>query len=57
MTLGKRIFDEDFHEWKMIPFYLIRKAFGANFKFHSSLDMSKCPRKMFTLFYLEILTG
>ena len=33
------------------------KKFGANFKFHSNLYISRCPLKMFPLFYQEISTG
>lgn len=51
-----RLFDENFHEWKIIPPYLIWKVLEANFKFHSVLDISKCPLEKVPLFYLEILT-
>ena len=33
------------------------KNFGANFEFHSNLYISKCPLKMFPLFYQEISKG
>ena len=46
----RRHFDANFHEWKIILPYLAQKVFGANFKFHSNLDISKCPLKMFPLF-------
>ena len=32
------------------------KTFRANFKFHSNLYISKCPLRMFSLFYQEIST-
>ena len=36
----KRLFDNNFHQWKLIPLYLIRKYLGKIFKFHSSLKVS-----------------
>ena len=51
-----RLFDENIHEWKIIPPYLIRKVLEANYKFHSVLDISKCPLEKVPLFYQEILT-
>ena len=34
----KKLFDENFHEWKIIPLHLIRITFGQDFKFHSNLS-------------------
>ena len=31
----RTLYDNSFHEWKLIPFYLIEKHFGNSFKFHS----------------------
>ena len=57
MFLGKgQLFDQNFHEWKIIPLYLFRKVFRI-FKFHSNLDISKSPNTIFLLFYQEILMG
>ena len=36
----KRLYDESFHEWKVIPNYLITKALGDNFRFHSNLKFN-----------------
>ena len=33
----KKLYDENFHEWKVIPLHLIRITFGQIFKFHSNL--------------------
>ena len=33
----KRLYDESFHEWKIIPSYLIKTIFCENFKFHPFL--------------------
>ena len=32
----KRLYDNSFHEWKLIPFSLIQKSSGRSFKFHSN---------------------
>ena len=57
MFLCKQLFEENLHEWKIIPLYIIRIFFGANFKFHSNLDISNFLLKTLELFYQEILTG
>ena len=30
----KRFFEDDFHNWKVIPLFLIGKHLGKDFKFH-----------------------
>ena len=30
----KTLFDDNFHQWKVIPLYLIQKYLSTNFKFH-----------------------
>ena len=35
----KRLFDRNFHEWKIIPLFLFEKYLGKNSKFHGSLDI------------------
>ena len=32
----KRLFDNNFHQWKLVPLYLIRQYSGKIFKFHSN---------------------
>ena len=32
-----RLYDNSFHEWKLIPLYLIEKSFGTSFKFQTKL--------------------
>ena len=49
----KRLFEDDFHGWKVIPLFLIGKHLGKNIKFHNDIEInndiySKCPS-----FYLE----
>ena len=36
----KRLFDNDFCQWKLIPLYLIRQYLGKKIKFHSNLEVS-----------------
>ena len=51
----KRLFDNNFHQWKLIPLYLIRQHLGKNFKFHSDLEVSRSFLCKFPKFYEEIL--
>ena len=52
----RRLFDDNFHDWEVIPSFLIKKKFGENFKFHSNVDFTKCSLNNFPRFYKEILT-
>ena len=36
-SLIKRLYDDSFHEWKLIPLKLFKKSFGDELKFHSNL--------------------
>ena len=36
----KRLYDDSFHEWKLIPLKLIKKSFGEDLKFHSNLSFN-----------------
>ena len=51
----KRLYDDSFHEWKIIPLHLISKIFGNSFIFHSNLSFKKKLIKSFPSFYKEIL--
>ena len=42
----KRLYDDKFHKWKLIPLHLIKFTFGINFKIHSNLDFD--DSKIFT---------
>ena len=33
----RRLHDNLFHEWKLIPLFLIKNSLGSSFKFHSNL--------------------
>ena len=52
----KRLFDDNFHNWKIMPLFLIKNKFGENFKFHSHVDIPKCSLNNLPCFYKEILT-
>ena len=49
----KRLFDRNFHDWRIIPHFLFQKNFGKNFEFHGSLDIPQF--KKMPEFYREIL--
>ena len=51
----RRFSDDCFHEWKLIPLYLIEKSFGTSFKFHSNLLFKSNKTKFFPSFYKEII--
>ena len=42
----KQLYDDKFHEWKLIPLHLIKSIFRINFKSHSDLDFD--DSKIFT---------
>ena len=47
----RRLFDNSFHQWKVIPLFFINKTFGEHFKFHSNLDFSDDTVKCFPSYY------
>ena len=50
----RRLYDNSFHKWKMIPLYLIEKSFGTSFKFHPNLLFKSNKIKFFPSFYRQI---
>ena len=50
----KKLYDENFHEWKIIPLHLIRITFGHNFKNHSNLSYDTKLLTSFPVFYNNI---
>ena len=50
----KRLFEDDFHDWKIIPLFLIGKYLGENFKFHNNIDMNNDTLSKFQSFYQDI---
>ena len=51
----RRLYDNSFHEWKLIPLYLIEKSFGTSFKFHSNLLFKSSKINFFPSFYRKII--
>ena len=50
----KRLFEDDFHNWKVISLFLIGKHWGENFKFHNNIDLSNDIFSEFPSFYQDI---
>ena len=50
----RRLFDPNFHQWKVIPLALINKYLGKNFKFHSQLKLDKSYLSKFPNYYKEM---
>ena len=50
----KRLFEDDFHDWKVIPLFLIGKHLVKNFKFHNNMDISNDILSKFPSFYKDI---
>ena len=51
----KKLYDQNFHEWKLIPIHFINNAFGKNFIFHSNLSFKTSVLQQFLTFYVMIL--
>ena len=51
----KRLYDDCFHEWKIILLYQLNKTFGPPFKFHSNLSFKKSSLKKVPPFYGHML--
>ena len=43
----RRLYDNHFHEWKLIPLHLITMSFGSKPKFHSNVFFKKTSLKNF----------
>ena len=52
----KKLYDENFHELKVIPLHLICITFGQNFKFHSNLSYDTKLLTSFPVFYKNIFS-
>ena len=50
----KRLFEDNFHDWKVIPLFLIGKYLCKNFKFHNNIDLSNDILSKFPSFYQDI---
>ena len=51
----KKLFDGNFHDWKIIPLHIIHKSLGKKFVFHSNLKVNKKLTKSFLKYYREII--
>ena len=51
----RKLYDENFHEWKIISSHLINKYFRKLFKFHSALSFDRKLLIKFTKFYKKSL--
>ena len=50
----QRLFEDDFHDWKVIPLFLIGKYLCKNFKFHNNIELSNDILSKFPSFYQDI---
>ena len=50
----KRLFQDDFHNWKVIPLFLIGKNLGKSFKNHHNIDINNDALSKFTSFFLDV---
>ena len=51
----RKLCNENFHEWKIIPSHLMNKYFGKSFKLHSCLSFDRKLLIKFPKFYKNIL--
>ena len=50
----KRLFEDHFHDWKVIPLFLICKHLCKNFKFYNNIDTSNGILSKFPSFCQDI---
>ena len=55
MHLDKKLYDESFHDWKLIPLKLICSKFGDNSRFHLNLDFDDSLLPLISTFHVTIL--
>ena len=53
----RRLYNNSFHEWKVIPLKLVIESFGSHFKFHSNLLFNISCINDFPSFYLDIFSN
>ena len=53
----KRLFDNNTHNWKIIPLGFINKYLGNDFKFHANLQIDNNYVKTFPKYFKEIITA
>ena len=57
MSSNKIFYDDNTHDWKIIPKYLISRFFGKKFIFHSNLNFNRILLNAFPPFYKSIFTN
>ena len=53
----KRLFDNNSHNWKIIPLGFINKYLGKDFKFHSNLQIDSKYVKTFPKYFKEVINA
>ena len=54
----RRLYNDNFHEWKLIPLHLITMSFGSKFKFHSNVFfLKKTSLKKLLPFYRDTFSS
>ena len=49
------MFQDDFHDWRVIPLFLIGKKLRKNFKFHNNIDINNDILSKFLSFHQDVL--
>ena len=52
----KRLYDNNLHNWKIIPLHMMTQKFGKKFLFHSNLDVNPKQINYFPQYYQEIFS-
>ena len=53
----KRLFDKNFHDWKIVPLFIIEKYLGKYFKFHSNLQIRRNLICKFPTYYQNVINN
>ena len=48
------MFEDNFHDWKVIPLFLVGKHLGKNFKFHNNVDANNDILSKFLSFHRDV---
>ena len=49
------MFQDDFHDWRVIPLFLIGKKLRKNFNFHNNIDIKNDILSKFLSFHQDVL--
>ena len=50
----KRLFEDNFNDWKVIPLFLVGKHLGKHFKFHNNVDANNDILSKFLSFRRDV---